>query len=198
MPLCFTRLWDKVHEKKGLRLAGFILFFHARRFILKPVDSLSARLYMRINLRILRLAGVKLDRVLRYISTGVKFGHLSLASLGERAVISERVILLTHDYSLTALIALGKTPNGDLAVRRGISIGKNVFVGMVEMLMPGREIGDNVIIGVGSVVRGRVPRDSVVIGNPAEVIGNVRELGERWRSRLGSNFVTSDDNQATL
>ena len=36
--------------------------------------------------------------------------------------------------------------------------------------MPGTEIGNNCVIGAGSVVRGKIPDESVVMGNPAKII----------------------------
>ena len=38
------------------------------------------------------------------------------------------------------------------------------------MILPGVTIGNNVIIGAGSVIRRDVPDNSVVLGNPAEII----------------------------
>ena len=47
--------------------------------------------------------------------------------------------------------------------------------------MPGSRIGRNVIIGAGSVVRGEVPDNSIVIGNPAHTVGDTLDWG---RARL--------------
>jgi acetyltransferase-like isoleucine patch superfamily enzyme len=38
------------------------------------------------------------------------------------------------------------------------------------MVLKGVKIGDNAVVGAGSVVVGNVPRDAVVFGNPARVI----------------------------
>jgi acetyltransferase-like isoleucine patch superfamily enzyme len=51
-----------------------------------------------------------------------------------------------------------------------VDIGKNVWIGINCMIMKGVTIGDNSIIGAGSVVRQSVPANSVVIGNPAKAI----------------------------
>jgi acetyltransferase-like isoleucine patch superfamily enzyme len=45
--------------------------------------------------------------------------------------------------------------------------------------MPGCYLGNNVIVGAGSVVRGKIPEDSIVIGNPAQIIGNTKEWAEK-------------------
>jgi acetyltransferase-like isoleucine patch superfamily enzyme len=121
----------------------------------------------------------------RYISSKVKFDNFDRVELGERAVISQDVIFLTHDYSFTTgLISIGKCPPTDMAFLRSISLGKNVFIGMSSILLPGTQIGDNVVVGAGSVVRGMIPSDSIVIGNPGKVIGKLSEKAKLWESGL--------------
>ena len=41
---------------------------------------------------------------------------------------------------------------------------------MNSIILPNTVIGNNCIIGAGSVLRGRYPDDSVIIGNPAKVV----------------------------
>jgi acetyltransferase-like isoleucine patch superfamily enzyme len=51
-----------------------------------------------------------------------------------------------------------------------IRIGNNVFVGTNCIILYGTTIGDNCIVGAGSVVRGHYPDNSVIVGNPAKVV----------------------------
>ena len=51
-----------------------------------------------------------------------------------------------------------------------ITIGKNSFIGKRATILPGTTIGPNFIIGAGSVVKGNIPDDSIVIGNPGEIV----------------------------
>ena len=53
--------------------------------------------------------------------------------------------------------------------RRDIVVGHDVWLGYGAMVMPGTRIGNGVIVGAGSVVRGDVPDYTVVAGNPAQV-----------------------------
>ena len=46
-----------------------------------------------------------------------------------------------------------------------------VWTGARVMIMPGVEIGEGAIIGMGAVITKNVPPLSIVVGNPAEVIG---------------------------
>jgi serine acetyltransferase len=51
--------------------------------------------------------------------------------------------------------------------RRGVRIGKRVFVGPGAIILPDAEIGDGAVVTAGSVVTSSVPPMTVVQGNPA-------------------------------
>ena len=51
-----------------------------------------------------------------------------------------------------------------------IEISNNVWIGANCTIMPEVTIGENVIIGAGSVVTENIPSDSVAVGNPCKVI----------------------------
>ena len=55
-------------------------------------------------------------------------------------------------------------------IRRGAKIGAN------STLLPGIEIGENALIGAGSVVTKNVPAGAVMAGNPARLIKRISEL----------------------
>ncbi|WP_456867485.1 acyltransferase [Galbibacter sp. BG1] len=60
-----------------------------------------------------------------------------------------------------------------------IIIGDNVYIGNCALLLPGITIGDNVIIGAGSVVTKSINSGDIVGGNPAKVIGKVKDLEKK-------------------
>lgn len=51
-----------------------------------------------------------------------------------------------------------------------VMIGNDVWIGESVITLPGSRIGNGVILGAGTVVRGEVPDYAVVIGNPAQVV----------------------------
>lgn len=54
-----------------------------------------------------------------------------------------------------------------------ITVGNNVWIGAQVCVLPGVTIGDNCVIGAGSVVIKDIPANSLAVGNPCRV---VREL----------------------
>ncbi len=57
-----------------------------------------------------------------------------------------------------------------------VHIGNRVWIGSGALIMPGVTIGDNSVIGAGSVVTKDIPANVVAVGNPCRVI---REITER-------------------
>ena len=53
------------------------------------------------------------------------------------------------------------------------TIGKNVFAGANVVIIGNVSIGDNVQIGAGSIVVKDVPSNSIIAGNPAQIIGEM-------------------------
>ena len=59
-----------------------------------------------------------------------------------------------------------------------VHIGRNCWLGSGVIVLPGVTIGDNVVVGAGSVVTKDLPDNVVAVGNPCRVL---REVGERDR-----------------
>ncbi len=56
-----------------------------------------------------------------------------------------------------------------------IKIGKNVWIGSNSTILSGVTIGNDAVIGAGSVVTKDVPENCVVAGNPAKIIKHIKE-----------------------
>jgi len=168
------------------------LIFHTVKFLLlKPLVYLRmARTYRYLYNKLLKFMGVTLSGTPRFIAYSVKFDDFSKITIGDRAVISSNVILLTHDYSYTTgLIAIGRTPKTDIGIIRPIVIGNNVFIGMNSILLPGTTTGDHVIIGAGSVVGGTIAENSIVAGNPAKTVNTMDNYVERVDQKTNIDFI---------
>jgi acetyltransferase-like isoleucine patch superfamily enzyme len=167
------------HRGGRLKRFAWKSTFHVCRLALTLLSYISHRAYVPAYCHVLKLWGMNISGKPRYIAPDCYFDDLRLISLGDRVVFSTNVQCLTHDYSVTtALTSVDRTPPTDIANERPIKVGNNVFVGRNALLMPGTEIGDNVIVGAGSVVRGSIPADSIVIGNPGTRIGSLSSHAE--------------------
>jgi len=85
-------------------------------------------------------------------------------TIGDGTQIGPGVQILTADHPRDpAERATG------LEFGRPIRIGRNVWIGGGAIILPGVTIGDDALIGAGSVVTWDVPPGATVVGNPARV-----------------------------
>lgn len=100
-----------------------------------------------------------------------------LIEIGNNVTITHGVTILTHGYDWSVLKAVYSDINGSAGK---VKIGNDCFIGMNTTILKGTVIGDNVIVGAGSVLTGReYPSDCVVAGNPAKVICTLEEYHEK-------------------
>ena len=99
--------------------------------------------------------------------------------------MSIRVTVLTHDASTKK--ATGYTKLG------AVKIGNRVFVGANATILPGVTIGDDAVIGAGSVVTRDVPSGVVVAGVPARAICTVEELKRKNADKTESQCCVFDE-----
>ncbi|MBI9066028.1 MAG: acyltransferase [Salinivirgaceae bacterium] len=101
--------------------------------------------------------------------------------IGAYSGVARGASILTHDHVL-----------GD-RVHRDTKIGDNVFIGINAVILPGVTINNNVIISAGSIVKGNIPSNCIVEGNPAKIIyrdvkiGKYGQLTEYTKRQDGKN-----------
>ena len=61
-----------------------------------------------------------------------------------------------------------------------ISIGDNVWIGGNVCILPGVHIGNNVVIGAGSVVTKDIPDDSIAAGNPCRLVRTITDADRKY------------------
>lgn len=64
-----------------------------------------------------------------------------------------------------------------------IHIGNNCWLGTGVLVMPGITIGDNVIIGAGSVATKDIPSNVIAVGNPCHILREVNEHDREYYFR---------------
>lgn len=74
---------------------------------------------------------------------------------------------------------------GHGAIIHGATIGKNCLVGMNSVIMDDVDLGDESIVGALSFIKEgeKIPRRSVVVGNPAKIIKQVSDEMIAWKSK---------------
>lgn len=144
---------------------------------------LSQTSYMKLLTKFLTKHGVNIHGSPIYIAPTcwIDPTDLGLITICDNVVISAQVNILTHDYSIARIrdAVTGCINKPEIAIVRSVHIGTNSFVGFGSTLMPGATIGENCIIGAGSVIRGIVPDNSIYAGNPAIYVGDSLQWGSK-------------------
>lgn len=103
-----------------------------------------------------------------------------MLKIGDYCKITRGTTILCHDYSRSVL----RRVCGEIIGEAGETvIGDNVFIGVNSVILMGAQIGNNVIIGAGSVVSGKIPDNCVAAGNPCKVIRTLDEHLKKRRNR---------------
>lgn len=82
--------------------------------------------------------------------------------IGANTLIAGQSAIICHDHC--------KRVDNNQPYLTHTYIGKNCFIAIRAIIMPGVKIGDEVIVGAGAVVTKDVPSNTIVAGNPARVI----------------------------
>lgn len=152
---------------------------------------LSHKVFMRIQVPLLKHLGVRFSGTPKYISASVYFDTNVKANIriGANSVVASEVMVLTHDYSIArALIYTGEISHDDPEpfISGDVVIGQNCFVGARSMILPGTNLGDNVIIAAGSVVKGEIEAGWVYGGTPAKKIMTLADFSRKSRIKCQS------------
>ena len=111
------------------------------------------------------------------ISPGISIRSAESIDIGDSTMIASDVVITDSDwhgiYDRTDYVATPKP----------VKIHKNVWIGERSIILKGTQIGENSVIGAGSVVHGDIPPNSVYAGNPAK---EVKKLDE-------GSFVTREE-----
>ena len=108
-----------------------------------------------------------------YANFGLTLVDDTYIRVGDNCMFGPNVVIATAGHPiLPALREQGLQYNAP------VRIGKNCWLGAGALVMPGVTIGDNSVIGAGSVVTRDIPSNVVAAGNPCRVL---RPVGERDR-----------------
>lgn len=172
----FLRI-NKVRFGTGLQLNGIPMIYS------KSGDKLSIGDNVTINSSFLsNLLGLYQRTIIvtRTSDAEVKIGnHVGISGatiyarrsiiIGDYTLIGANTKIIDNDFHPVDPVVRRDTPNEQMGIQ-SIVIGENVFIGCNCLILKGSKIGNNAVIGAGSVVSGEIPANCVAAGNPARVI----------------------------
>ena len=105
------------------------------------------------------------------LGNGVSVNCMESIVIGEGVQIGPDTKIYDHDHDYRA--------EGGLAAMKyktaSVEIGNNVWIGADVTVLPGVAIGDNTVIGAGSVVTRNIPSGVVAVGNPCRALRDITE-----------------------
>lgn len=103
-------------------------------------------------------------------------------TIGSNVMIGPDVLIYTinHSYKKENVLIIKQGVN-----KKKVKIGDNVWIGTRVIILPGVTIGNNVVIGAGSVVTKDIPDNVLAVGNPCIV---KKKIGS------GTNEITNCNN----
>lgn len=105
-----------------------------------------------------------------YINFGCIILDCSEVTIGSHTLLGPNIGLYAANHSTDAT----KRINGG-CYGKPIHIGNNVWLGGDVKVLQGVTIGDNTIIGAGSIVTKDIPDNVIAVGNPCKVIRKITE-----------------------
>lgn len=124
--------------------------------------SFLARIIQKIRIVLYRIKGYDFDYSV-IVERGLNLDRIYQQGIHIKAntLVASRVTIMCHDHC--------KRVNNQ-PLLADVYIGKNCFIAVGAIIMPGVTIGDEVVVGAGSVVTKNVPSNCIVAGNPAKII----------------------------
>ncbi len=161
------------------------IFKYVRFFFLAFKLYLWNNIFTYIPFCVLRMTLAKfyLKQVGRDVNflMGVKFKSPELISIGNNVVVNSGVLLDgrgTLHISDNVDIARGvliwtmshNYENNHVVFSLPVKIGCNCWIGSNSQVLPGVELGDNIVVGCGSIVTRSFSKNSIIAGVPAKFI----------------------------
>lgn len=108
-----------------------------------------------------------------YINFNCNFVDDGQITIGERVMFGPAVTIATVGHPINPKMR-------EYMYTDPVTIGNDCWIGGNVTICPGVTIGDNTVIGAGSVVTKDIPANCVAAGNPCRVIREINESDEKY------------------
>ena len=95
-------------------------------------------------------------------------------TIGQRCLLGANVTVVDTDFHAVDDANRRYNENPEDIRAAPVCIGNDVFLGTGTIVLKGVTIGDNAVIGAGSVVSSDIPANSIAAGNPARVLRGIK------------------------
>lgn len=104
--------------------------------------------------------------------------------IGENCLIGDRLTIYDCDgHEINPLFR-----NNSVGKISPVFIGDNVWIGSMVTILKGVSIGNNSIVAANSVVAHDVPNNSIVAGNPAKVVKEIKGFDSECKEMFKKNI----------
>ena len=123
-----------------------------------------------------------------YANMDCVFLDVAPITIGDDVMLGPKVSLITASHPIDADVR-----NRGLEIAKPINIGHKVWLGAGVIVNPGVTIGDETIVGSGSVVTKDLPSQVIAVGNPAKVLRKITAEDKKYWEELERAYYDEEE-----
>ena len=173
-------LYYKNFKYRRVKFNGFTILFSFKHSVITIGKGTTINSSFMSNLLGLFQRTIIVARYGGVVSIGTHCGisgstiySMSKIEIGDYCAIGANCKIVDNDFHPLEWRYRRRSLNREFARRKPIKIGHDCFIGMNSIILKGTIIGNNVIVGAGSVVSGVFPDNVIIGGNPAKIIHEI-------------------------
>lgn len=101
--------------------------------------------------------------------------------IGSNTLMASNILISTENHGINPNLIYSQQP----LETKDVFIGENCWIGEKVMILPGVTLGNNVIVGAGSVVTKSFASNVIIAGNPARIIKKYDKYKMEWVDNNG-------------